>query len=78
MNNLQSTTPQSTTQNFSYDVLHGYTWQFVIYDRAGQQVTIAGGFYDFDEAERAAQEWIDDVLSEFLIITDNKKTPRHY
>lgn len=63
MNNPQSITPQSTTQNY---VLHGYTWQFVIYDRTGQQVTIAGGFYDLDEAERAAQEWIDDALSESL------------
>lgn len=37
-----------------------------MYDSAGQQVTVAGGFYDFNEAERAAQEWIDDVLSESL------------
>lgn len=62
MNNPQSITPQSTIQNFSYDVLHGYRWQCVMYNSVGLQVTVAGGFYDFNEAERAAQEWIDDVV----------------
>ena len=74
----------SNPQEYQYEILHGYSWRFVIYDNDGNQEAMYSGYYDWDDAERAAVEWINDkqeeeqqALADRLLI-DYTAHPRSY